>query len=114
MATITCNGESYTVDHAVKGTDYVHGYNAAGELLVSIEGIKDFSGITYSGTYISPSVCLAEACNDVKFCSGILQTRDGAEIMVPFAYGPTILSAYQYGDELPAPGIKGRIFFKKA
>ena len=30
-----------------------------------------------------------------------------------FASGNTILSSYQYGDTLPAAGIKGRIFFKK-
>lgn len=30
-----------------------------------------------------------------------------------FAAGPTILSSYQYGDTLPAPGTPGRIFFKK-
>lgn len=30
-----------------------------------------------------------------------------------FAAGATVLSSYQYGDELPEPGIPGRIFFKK-
>ena len=30
-----------------------------------------------------------------------------------FAAGNTILSSYQYGDTLPAAGIKGRVFFKK-
>lgn len=30
-----------------------------------------------------------------------------------FASGPMILSSYQYGDSLPAAGIKNRIFFKK-
>ena len=30
-----------------------------------------------------------------------------------FAAGPTVLSAYQYGDSLPAAGTVGRIFFKK-
>lgn len=29
------------------------------------------------------------------------------------ADGATVLSSYQYGDELPAPGIPGRIFFKR-
>lgn len=29
------------------------------------------------------------------------------------AAGPMILSRYQYGDELPTPGIPGRIFFKR-
>ena len=30
-----------------------------------------------------------------------------------FANGNTILSSYQYGDELPAAGNAGRIFFKR-
>lgn len=30
-----------------------------------------------------------------------------------FASGETILSSYQYGDELPEAGIAGRIFFKR-
>ena len=30
-----------------------------------------------------------------------------------FASGNTVLSSYQYGDELPEAGTVGRIFFKK-
>ena len=30
-----------------------------------------------------------------------------------FAAGETVLSSYQYGDELPAAGNAGRIFFKR-
>lgn len=30
-----------------------------------------------------------------------------------FASGETILSSYQYGDELPEAGTVGRIFFKR-
>lgn len=30
-----------------------------------------------------------------------------------FADGATVLSSYQYGDELPEAGTVGRIFFKK-
>ena len=30
-----------------------------------------------------------------------------------YADGNTILSSYQYGDELPAAGNAGRIFFKR-
>ena len=30
-----------------------------------------------------------------------------------FASGETILSSYQYGDELPAAGNAGRVFFKR-
>ena len=30
-----------------------------------------------------------------------------------FASGDTVLSSHQYGDELPAAGTAGRIFFKR-
>lgn len=40
--------------------------------------------------------------------------EDGAEgLKNLFAAGNTILSAHQFGDELPAPGNVGRIFLKK-
>ena len=41
-------------------------------------------------------------------------SSDGAEgLSNLFAAGDTILSSYQYGDELPPAGTVGRIFFKK-
>lgn len=80
MATITCGSLSYTVDHAVKGADYVHGYDANGRLVVSIDGVSSFSGITYSGTYLSPDKCLEEACNIAKYVNGSLVKNDGTPI----------------------------------
>lgn len=106
MATITCYGKSYTVDHAVKGADYVHGYNADGELVVSLEGVRDFSEITYSGSYISPSICITEACNDIKFCEGVFKTRDGRTVYIPF-------TAFEHGESLPNFGKVDRLFLKK-
>ena len=94
MATLTFNGESFTVDHAVKGADYVHGYDANGNLVISLDGVKNFSGITYSGTYMSPNDCLAEVCNDVKFCGGSLKKSDG-----------TILNAADFGAAPAGYGI---------
>jgi hypothetical protein len=35
------------------------------------------------------------------------------ELNSVFADGATILSSYQYGDELPEAGTAGRIFFKR-
>lgn len=81
METLTYNGESFTVDHAAQGADYIHGYDAAGVLIVAFGGVTDFSGFTYSGTYMSPSDCLGEACNDVKYCGGGLKTRGGDQLM---------------------------------
>lgn len=77
MATLTFNGESYTVDHAVKGADFIHGYDADSVMIVAFDGITDFSGFTFDGTYMAPDHCLAEGCNDVKRVGGILVTRDG-------------------------------------
>lgn len=69
--------DTYEVDHAVKGADYVHGYDADGNCIVSIEGISSFSTISYSGTYLVPTECEAEPCNDVKHVNGELLRRDG-------------------------------------
>lgn len=35
------------------------------------------------------------------------------ELQNLFVNGETVLSSYQYGDELPEAGTVGRIFFKK-
>lgn len=80
MAKISFNGASYTVDHAVKGADYVHGYSADGVLVVSFEGVSDFSCITYDGTYLDPSACITEGCNDVKCVGGKLVKADGTPV----------------------------------
>lgn len=80
MATLTFNGESFTVDHAAKGADYIHGYDADGVLIVSFDGIKDFSGYSYDGAYMNPSDCLAELCNEMVYCGGKAKTRGGADI----------------------------------
>jgi len=78
MAILTFNEVPYTVDHAVKGTDYVHGYNAAGVCIVAIERIKDFSAIDYDGEYLAPEACFAESCNEVRCVNGLLVLREGA------------------------------------
>ena len=80
MAILSYKDEKYTVDHAVKGADFIHGYDADGVLIVSFEGITNFSGFTYDATYMEPEHCLAEGCNDVKYVSGHLVTRDGNAI----------------------------------
>lgn len=80
MATITFNGESFDVDHAVKGSDYVHGYDVNGICVFALDGVTDFSGITYDGIYMDPRDCMAEACNNVKYCGGELKTADGEKV----------------------------------
>lgn len=80
MAKLTFNSTSYEVDHAVKGADYIHGYNATGGLVVSFEGVRDFTKFTYSGTYMSPESCYEELCNEVLCVDGKLVRRDGAVV----------------------------------
>ena len=80
MGILTYYDNSYTVDHVVKGADFIHGYDENAVLIVSFEGIRDFSGFTYDGTYLEPEHCLAEGCNDVKCVGGKLVTRDGKTV----------------------------------
>lgn len=82
MATLTFGGESFTVDHAVKGDNYVHGYDANGVCVVAFEDVSDLSAITYSGTYMSPGECATEVCNKVVYCGGVLQTLGGNKVTV--------------------------------
>ena len=91
MGTLSYGGKSYIVDHAAKGADFIHGYDANGTLIVAFDGITNFSGFTYSGTYLDPKHCLAEGCNDVKYVDGELRTRDGTQIT-------------QIGDSMPKSG----------
>ena len=78
MATLKYGSITWTVDHAVKGTDYIHAYDANGACVVAFDGVTDFSGFTYSGTYLSPTACANDACNDVKHVNGALVRRDGS------------------------------------
>ena len=92
MATLTYNGTSYTVDHAVKGTDFIHGYDTNAVMIVSFEGITNFSDFTYDGTYMEPEHCLAEGCNDVKYVDGGLKKADGTALS-PADIGAAEMSA---------------------
>ena len=52
--------------------------------------------------------------NIVPIVNGGTNASDGATgLKNLFADGITVLSSYQYGDELPEAGTVGRIFFKK-
>lgn len=52
--------------------------------------------------------------NIIPIANGGTNSADGATGLANlFASGVTVLSSYQYGDELPAAGTKGRIFFKR-
>lgn len=52
--------------------------------------------------------------NIVPIENGGTDASDGAiGLKNLFAAGNTVISSYQYGDELPAAGNAGRIFFKR-
>ena len=52
--------------------------------------------------------------NIVSIANGGTNASDGATGLANlFAEGATVLSSYQYGDELPEAGTVGRIFFKR-
>lgn len=87
MATLKFNDTSYIVDHAVKGDDYVHGYDESGVMLVAIEGIEDFSTVTYDGTYMSPEFCAEEECNKVR--SVVPVVEDGNMLQITNIYAGT-------------------------
>lgn len=80
MQTLKYGSFTYNVDHAVKGADYIHGYDSAGNLIVSLEGISDFEDYEYTGTYMTPEECLEESCNDVKYVNGKFVRRDGTDV----------------------------------
>ena len=93
MGILTYYDNSYTVDHAVKGADFIHGYDAEGIMIVSFEGITDFSGFTYDGTYLEPADYLDEDCNDVKFHDSSLKKADGT-VLSPADYGAQPAGSY--------------------
>lgn len=90
MATLTFNGSTFIVDHATKGADYVHGYDANGNIVVSIDGVKDFSLIEYSGSYLKPADCTTEACNVIVYACGVASTRDGRSIPASAVGAPSM------------------------
>lgn len=101
MATLTFNGETFSVDHAVKGADYIHGYDANGVLVVAFDGVTDFSCFTYSGSYMNPSECLAEHCNTLVYCGGAFKKLDGTKVM-----------RITYGTGEPSGGSPGDIYLQ--
>lgn len=77
MPNLTFCGETYAVDHAVKGPDYIHGYDVNGVCIVAFEDVADLTAISYDGEYMAPGDCAAEACNKVVYCGGAFKTLGG-------------------------------------
>lgn len=130
MQTLTYGLFTYEVHHAVKGADYIHGYDYEGNLVVAFDGVTDFEDFEYTGTYMAPDECLEEPCNTVKHVNGKFVRQDGTVISSNNAYtedeqgnmytngnlrvgGAFILSPDSYGDTLPESGEVGQLFFLK-
>ena len=80
METLAYNDMSWSVDHAVKGSNYVRGYASDGRLIIAIDETSDFNNIEYDGIYLTPDECLTDSCNEVLHVGGKLIRRDGAEV----------------------------------
>ena len=77
----------------------------------SLSALHDYNKATYE-TKEDVEELLSERITPIE--NGGTNASDGAIGLANlFASGDTILSSYQYGDELPPAGIKGRIFFKR-
>ena len=86
MAQLTFKDFIYEVDHIVKGSDFIRGYRANGDFVVSFEGITDFSDFSYNCDCLTPDTCFSEKLNDVVYFKGSLYRRDGT-VLTPAMYG---------------------------
>jgi hypothetical protein len=77
LAKLKFNGETYTVDYAVKGADFIHGYDSDGTKIISYDGISDFSDFGYDQSYLEPEECFQEIGNIVRHHEGALKRSDG-------------------------------------
>lgn len=94
MAILKYGSEEYTVDHAVKGADYIHGYDKNGVLLVSFDGVHDFSLFSYDEEYMLPEHCLEEPCTNVKYIGNTLTNGSGKPIPASAVGAGTITNEY--------------------
>lgn len=86
MATLTYGTIKCDVHHATRGADYVHGYDAKGNLVIALDGLADVDEVKYSGTFMYPDECVEEKCNNVKHVAGML-CRDDGQMLRPEDYG---------------------------
>lgn len=79
-------------------------YDGSGETFENI-GIGFYTNLPINTTYNGGVKTIAEGGTGANTAETALKNL--------FAGGNAVLSGYQYGDELPAAGTEGRIFFKK-
>ena len=89
--------------------------------VITVEALKalhDYSAETYETKENVENLLVDKfdkpESNIIPIVNGGTGSSDGAIALSNlFASGATVLSPYQYGDELPAAGTVGRIFFKR-
>lgn len=96
-----------SVGSSVTSPGYANGWLAAGKPV----------RVMYDGLYWIVDIAQANASDligSVPITKGGTGATDGATGLANLlSSGMTILSAYQYGNDLPNPGNAGRLFFKK-
>jgi hypothetical protein len=102
MQTLKYGALTYSVDHAVKGADYIHGYDSDGNRVVAFDGVADFSKFEYTGVYLAPEDCLSEPCNNVLHVGGKFVRQDGT----PIADGAVVTCSEQ--ELTPAQQMQAR------
>ena len=77
----------------------------------SLSALHNYNEETYE-TKANVEELLNERITPIE--NGGTNSSDGATGLANLlASGATVLSSFQYGDELPPAGIRGRIFFKR-
>lgn len=77
----------------------------------SLKALHDYNELTYE---TKENVANLFETTITPIENGGTNASDGATGLANlFASGNTVLSSYQYGDELPEAGTVGRIFFKR-
>lgn len=109
----------------VESLKALHDYNKAtyisaetpedvGNLSINGEGISVEGDVYATGNVYADGDILVKSNDIIPIECGGTNATDGSNgLKNLLADGITVLSDYQYGDELPTAGNVGRIFFKK-
>lgn len=76
------NTDEYIVSHAVKGPNYIHGFDERGTMIVAFEAISDFSLYTYTDKFLAPDECFEEPLNRVSYVNNKLVMADGTGVPI--------------------------------
>lgn len=90
----------------------LHEYNQ--KMYVPMTDPEIMGDLSVGGDVYANGDKLVKSTDIIPMTNGGTNASDGATGLANlFASGNTVLSSYQYGDELPEAGTKGRIFFKR-